>query len=113
MGGCHDIFVIDHRRAAVEFSLVREHGHPRVLVHVRGGTADDSVFLTQSSASLNNKKNYVCIRDAEISTIIRGGAVVSRFSAVTEWLSLAEKHRGPPCIRVNLIRRIRILTIDL
>jgi len=60
MRGRHDVFVIDERRAAVEFALVREHGHPRVLVHVRGGAADDSVFLTQRSASFNNKirENY-------------------------------------------------------
>jgi len=54
MGGRHDVFVIDDRRAAIEFALVREHGHPRVLVYVRGGAADNSVLLAQRSASLNN-----------------------------------------------------------
>lgn len=52
----HDVFVIDDRRAAVEFALVREHGHPRVLVQVRGDAANDSVLLAQRSASFNN--NY-------------------------------------------------------
>jgi len=54
MGGRHDVFVIDDRRAAIEFALVREHGHPRVLVYVRGGATDNSVLLAQRSASLNN-----------------------------------------------------------
>jgi len=53
MGGRHDVFVIDDRRAAIEFALVREHGHPRVLVRVRGGATNDSVLLSQCSASLN------------------------------------------------------------
>lgn len=59
MGGCHDVFVIDNRRAAVEFALVREHGHPRVLMHVRGGATDDSVFLTQSSASARGARGLI------------------------------------------------------
>lgn len=54
MRGRHDVFVIDDRRAAIEFALVREHGHPRVLVYVRGGAADNSVLLAQRSASLQN-----------------------------------------------------------
>lgn len=51
MRGRHDVFVVDERAAAVEFTLVREHGHPRVLVHVRGHAADDPVFFAQGSAS--------------------------------------------------------------
>jgi len=55
MRGRHDIFVIDKRRPAVEYAMVREHGHPRVLVCVRGGAADDKGFYTQRSAPFNNK----------------------------------------------------------
>jgi len=51
MGGRHDVFVVDERRAAIEFAFVREHGHPRVLVHVRRGAAYDSVLFAQSAAS--------------------------------------------------------------
>lgn len=50
MGGRHDVFVVDERSAAIELALVREHGHPRVLMHVRGHAADDSVLYTQCSA---------------------------------------------------------------
>lgn len=50
MGGRHDVFVVDERSAAIELALVREHGHPRVLMHVRGHAADDPVLFTQCSA---------------------------------------------------------------
>jgi len=51
MGGCHDVFVIDERSAAVEFAFVREHGHPGILMRVRGSASDDSVLFSQSPAS--------------------------------------------------------------
>jgi len=101
MGGCHDVFVIDNRRAAVEFALVREHGHPRVLMHVRGGATDDSVFLTQSPASLNKNKNIYKMKTST-SRVRRyklvQGEVFSRFSTVITRSSWTGKHRGPPCI---------------
>lgn len=49
--GGHDVFVVDERTAAIELALVRQHGHPRVLVYVRRCAADDSVLFPQSAAS--------------------------------------------------------------
>lgn len=61
MSCCHDVFMINDSGTAIEFALVREHGHPRVLVYICGRTSDNSVFFPQSSASLN-ATNYNHIR---------------------------------------------------
>lgn len=53
MGSRHDVFVVDDRSSAVELALVREHGHPRILVHVRRDTTNDPVLFTQGTASFN------------------------------------------------------------
>jgi len=107
MGSRHDVFVIDDRRAAVEFALVREHGHPRILVHVRGGAADDSVLLAQRSASLNNNYNYYYI--VKYAYIITNAAISIKFrvvyaqcfSAMTLW-STVKLHSGPSRTLVNM-----------
>lgn len=70
MSGRHDVFVVDECTATVKFTLVGEHGHPRVLVYVCRNSTDDSVLFTQSSTSLNTHTISIeCIYNTFISSI--------------------------------------------
>lgn len=57
MCGCHDIFVINKRSAAIGLTVFRKHGHPRILVHESRSAPEDSILSTQLSAGLSNTRN--------------------------------------------------------